>query len=428
MKIKNMIISLIVLICMMISLAGCGILRNTPKTYEEQAAEYYEKELGLSKADAEDLAGALWSEEPTEKADKKDKETNDFCLYPVLPEIEKSNITDEIVQVNDVLINLDGSKTLDDVMNILKSSQEGSKMVFYRETDSGKTEYQEDGLLDADGLIAVNVYCCANPESCDMRGEQLCRFTAKNFTENTVEYKDAIVYDLRVGDVPYSFNIFYAGNINAGIHQGSEKAIQSEYYGQNATMDQLTYDTILPYLNEQGFSNPEYDEKEHKYQIEYLSDLGNGFYKKSIISFKYNQDTRKCTYSNWVETHSGEVQYKNIKSLDEITNDEVDKWIAEANEKMQERYDNASSIELVGAYINDAWSSFKIGFLYQIMDDVHDPWYCASTVEGIWRCYDGSLDYRISVENWEDTSVDDYLNFKIYEGEEALIPIEDLYK
>jgi len=113
---KRMFVSGIAL-CLALSVAGCG-----KGSEEQQAANYYQNELGLDKEEAEDLAHELYGKDEEEpSATEAPKET----VVEPLPELVNSEWFDYKVQVYDMVFNnnfYDGCMTEEEIRKIVEGS------------------------------------------------------------------------------------------------------------------------------------------------------------------------------------------------------------------------------------------------------------------------------------------------------------------
>lgn len=112
---KRKLVSGILALCLALSAAGCG-----KDSQEQQAANYYQQELGLDKEDAEDLAHDFYGKEDEEKPSVTEapKET----VVEPLPELVNSQWYEEKVQVYDMVFANDMSMTEEDIRKIVAGS------------------------------------------------------------------------------------------------------------------------------------------------------------------------------------------------------------------------------------------------------------------------------------------------------------------
>lgn len=89
----------------MASLIACG------KSERDQAAEYYQDELGFSEEEAEELADAFYGDESVQTGnsqdagseEEEDTSTVEFERYPADPSWGNYSISDKVIQVDDVM-------------------------------------------------------------------------------------------------------------------------------------------------------------------------------------------------------------------------------------------------------------------------------------------------------------------------------------
>ena len=95
-------------LCLALSVTGCG--KNSK---EQQAAKYYQNELGLDKEDAEELARELYGEDDEEQ--NVNEEGSEGTVVEPLPEIVNSEWYDCKVQIYDMVFSDDMYLTDEDI-------------------------------------------------------------------------------------------------------------------------------------------------------------------------------------------------------------------------------------------------------------------------------------------------------------------------
>lgn len=111
---KRKFVCVIFALCLALSVIGCG------NSKEQQAANYYQNELGLDKEDAEELAKELYGEDE-EDTDVVEEETEEIAVDP-LPELVNSKWYEQKVQIYDMVFSNDMSMTEEDVRKIVEGS------------------------------------------------------------------------------------------------------------------------------------------------------------------------------------------------------------------------------------------------------------------------------------------------------------------
>lgn len=100
-------------LCLALAVTGCG-----KSSEEKQAANYYQKELGLDKEEAEELAHELYGEDELSVTEEQPEET----VVEPLPELVNSEWYNEKVQIYDMVFSNDWSMTEEDVRKIVEGS------------------------------------------------------------------------------------------------------------------------------------------------------------------------------------------------------------------------------------------------------------------------------------------------------------------
>lgn len=203
--------------CLALVLAGCG-----KGSEEQQAANYYQNELGMDKEDAEDLAHELYGKDEDEPSITEEG-TGEIVVEP-LPELLNSEWYEEKVQIYDMVFSNNLYMTEEDVRRIVGGSAYEVELTEGFDSDGnvvlkdlmvdGKRTAQlwannrgslaEYGLLDDGAYYSVgygdvymedNWYDKSNTEFADLetRDDVLAYLAANGFVE--VEEKQAVYYE-----------------------------------------------------------------------------------------------------------------------------------------------------------------------------------------------------------------------------------------
>ena len=397
---RKIYLNLLIVSCVL-GLIGCG------KSEEEQAAEYYEEQLGMSSEEAEELANSFYGEE--EETEEKEVE---FTLYEASDVIQNSNIADGLVQINEVVLKEDGSMTLDKAIEALQKSKEGENFTFVIDNNF----YQSDGLVDVGGSKTVTVYRLTQEEY-EQEGREshyeLCRIIAYNPTNEMTENGKLLVVNIEGPlsndiETPFACNVFYSGNINMGQYRYSG----STYAGQNVNTEKLTYDNILEYLENQGFSNPIEEDITtdiRGYKIKYVTKLTDDYYVEHDISFAYSMETREITNVGKYAMICNADAFYMIDSFSQLTDEEMqllmtnaealfvdsqfyeENWATDYYEKIDFSYTNK---ELYGCCINRIpFGGQYTYFIYKLTYPDMTEKFVAFRYEGIKKQYNGTLQY-----------------------------------
>lgn len=410
---------------LLMAVSGCG-----QKSKAEQAAEYYQEEFGMTKEEAEQLANefddaGLYDLEETgnqkSESQKSDQQENTFKLFDVMPEIENSKIGDGIVQVNDVLLHDDGTMTLGEAIDKLKNSEDGNKL-FYGCMGEEK-EFAFDGLVDPRGSESLIVYY--GDDYSDYTAE-LCSISVFNPSENMVEAKDAYVVKV-IGtaynkiEAPYAMNIFFAGNLNLGLYEDQLK--ESEYYGKNATLPRLTYDTVEEFLNNQNADEVTYSESEHRYTAICNEEMASGDYLQYKLMLEYDKQTKECRilFPLVFLIYRADDVFHYYKTIDEISADETHEVVQIAKEMVESEYDEKVTLKVLGAVDNLGRSDF----FFEVTKENGEVEYRACEADSIQKLYNGSMNMNASVSRSSGTDLNEYIIDETYDVHsiEDLVPI-----
>lgn len=103
-----------VALCLAFILTGCG------NSKEQQAANYYQKELGLDKEEAEELAREVYGNEEDD-TDMSDRQMEEIVIEP-LPELVNSEWYEQKIQVYDMVFSNDWYMTEEDIRKAVENS------------------------------------------------------------------------------------------------------------------------------------------------------------------------------------------------------------------------------------------------------------------------------------------------------------------
>lgn len=137
---------------------------------------------------------------------KIEEEKTDFKLVEVSEEVKNSKLTDEIVQVGNVVLPNDMSLTVQDVMDLLSADQGPVKI--------HPNQYAVDGLYTSSTGEWLGIYPDEEGSEKNSLNEicELYVFEEPDDPKRVVEHK---VLDIHGPGFPGSMNVFYPGNICA---------------------------------------------------------------------------------------------------------------------------------------------------------------------------------------------------------------------
>ncbi|MGN0316990.1 MAG: hypothetical protein ACI4E1_03535 [Lachnospira sp.] len=288
MKRKILIVSL-ALVCFM--MVGCG--------KKDELADYYENELGIDREDAEELADEFAEMNYDEEDYTYEEEASSpITLVSPSDEIVNSKITDMLVQVNNVVIPLDGTMTMQACFDALQADF-GNTLSLDKNTLSIEKGKILEGLVDPKNLDYANVI--------DENENVICCLRYYNATNQTAKVSDCLVVD--VNDPGryeiYSLNFFYSGNICAGTSFNVYDDIREleEYKQRLEEYPLLTYDTVPAYLETQDYPNVVFEKnsyyvgyKAYYYETNPICQVeGKDIYKKVEMLFAISEETSECT-------------------------------------------------------------------------------------------------------------------------------------
>lgn len=196
---KRRVATLMMMILILMSLAGCG------KSEEEKAVDSLQ-EFGLDEQEAQEIMDAIADEPETEE-----KQESSIELVEPKEEIVNSKFGDPIIQIENTIINLDGTETVEDVINKL------SEDPCFDSVSIWGADYAMDTRTNPISNLGNNFYKFYLAYERDGKKGTICTLYAINCTENVQELKDCSVVLMESDLGEESLNIFYGGNICAGI-------------------------------------------------------------------------------------------------------------------------------------------------------------------------------------------------------------------
>ena len=205
-------------LCLALSVTGCG--KNSK---EQQAANYYQNELGLDKEDAEELARELYGEDDEEQ--NVNEEGSEGTVVEPLPELVNSEWFEEKVQIYDMIFSNNMYMTEADI----RAAAAGSAY---------NVELSED--FDSDGSVVLrNIY---------VDGELVAQVWKQ--TRDSLNYGNCVKYGL-IDDGEYYI-----------INYGPEGYMENNWYDKGNTefVDLGTRDDVLSYLAENDFAEVEQEQ------------------------------------------------------------------------------------------------------------------------------------------------------------------------
>lgn len=208
---KRKFVCAIFALCLALYVTGCG------NSKEQQAANYYENELGLDKEDAEELAQELYGEDE-EDTDVVEEEPEGIVVYP-LPELVNSEWYEQKVQIYDMVFSDDMYLTDEDIRATVVGSAYDVELMEDFDSDGNVVP----SYLIIDEITAVQFWA-------DTRGR-----------DQWEEVNDMVKYGL-LEDGTY----FWVGYGDAYGDNWYDKS-KTEF------VDIGTRDGVLAYLTENGF-------------------------------------------------------------------------------------------------------------------------------------------------------------------------------
>lgn len=201
----------IVALCLVLSVAGCG------KTSEEkQAANYYQKELGLDKDEAEELAHEIYGKDKDEEKPSATEAPEETVIEP-LTEIVNSEWWERKVQILDMVFTKDEYLTEEVIRKTVAGSAYNVEI---------KEKFDSRGEICIDGIM--------------LDGKQIFWFFKSSRPSDLVS---SGLYE--AGDY-YYFNLNYHPDDN-------DKTIYTKAFMDIEALDFKTRDDVLAYLAENGF-------------------------------------------------------------------------------------------------------------------------------------------------------------------------------
>lgn len=213
-----------IVFCLALSMAGCG--KNSE---EQQAANYYQNELGLDKEEAEELAHELYGndDEDTDIADGSnlsDGQMGGIVVEP-LPELLNSEWYDFKVQIYDMVFDNYSDMTEEDIRKIVEGS------AYNVELTEG---FDSEGNISLSS-IEIDGNCVAILQKC-----------SKDFNR-LVGSRATWVWG------PELFNNEYYYEFSYGTFSTENTWYDKESIESIEFMDLKTRDGVLAYLAENGF-------------------------------------------------------------------------------------------------------------------------------------------------------------------------------
>lgn len=221
-----------IVICLALSVAGCG--KNSE---EQQAANYYQNELGLDKEEAEELAHELYGNDDEDT--DIEEESGETVVEP-LPELLESEWYEMKVQVYDMIFSNDMFMTAEDVRRIVEASEYEVEIV--------------EGF-DSDGNVVI--------DSIKMDGQSIVDFNVqtRGFASRG-ETNDMVAYGM-LEEGEFYMVVFYA---------------QDYGYDKESTefADLATRDDVLAYLSANGIAEASeeqalYEDSASKYSGHFIN-------------------------------------------------------------------------------------------------------------------------------------------------------------
>lgn len=169
------------------------------------------KEVGKSDQITEDQSAndEEIGEESNDEKSSGESKTSSFELVEPTEEIKNSKVTDEIVQIGNVVLPNDLSLTVGQAMELLQKDGE----VVLKEED----ENESVGPLRTEKIVLIrplNDNPDRNPES-----YWLCGLDIYNDSEESKSIKDCLILNIyHTLELPHNLNFFYAGGVN-GVEQ-----------------------------------------------------------------------------------------------------------------------------------------------------------------------------------------------------------------
>lgn len=392
------------------SLTGCG------KSRMEKVTEFLQRDLEISREEAEDIA-ELFEEEDfeEEKSDKKEKKSkkeeknSQYDLVEVSDEIVNSTIMDSIIQIYDAVIPIDGSMTLGEVRQAIDD-------VTGFDVKLGSNQ-SEDSLVEA-GLSGVSFE--------DEDGEPICYFTCVNPTNAPMKLVDCPVISFSAGHGIHSLNTFYPGNICDGTNSYPflQNTESPEYLERLKTYPTLKYEEIQAFLEAQGaedvtFYNGTFSFEYLTKKPEYEED-GEAMYPSVTVKLSVDMSTAKCVSvyfdKSWYPADSHWLSY-NVETLGELTDEQLDKLENDMQEARKEQIDEP--IRLYGSIYEEG----SMSGLHIISQTQSGQFLCDDV--SVYMTYDGNIDHgtiqEYSFFSPETYSSIDELMEKEYIDQDAII-------
>ena len=238
------VIAILLTITSVIGLVGCGKAEPQKEVSEQ---EYYKKQVAETMQESEEIEETKSIKpEGEERTNLEDIITGDEVkLVEALPEIKESKVSDQIVQVYNAILPIDGSITVGKMMELL--------------TEGYGSELTISELYTPDGLATPGMYNGSSVDIFNDKNEAICQFSYYNAANVDVALEDCVVTAIYPEtENEHALNFFYAGNMCAGIFEYNVKEYCPQAYAKRAIdYPELDIDSIHEYLEEKGFSRVE---------------------------------------------------------------------------------------------------------------------------------------------------------------------------
>ena len=375
---KKVVAAILATVLSLSAFTACG------KSETEKLADQLQKDYGMSEEEAQfaaevaqELAGDSDGSE-----DPKEEESISIKLAEPKSEIVNSDLNDLIVQVEDNIIPTDGSMTVKEVLDTLKSSYDFD---FKALIDMGRED------LTGDSLISGN-YFSSYVRVEDPEGDTILDmwYLIENTDKPSVIY-DQKVCGIEVGDACgiYALNVFYPGNICPAIYNIRDKYKETEEYkGRLSQYPLIKYAELESFVQSKGvpyefakggtevtattiWEKPvKHDDEDYYVQVEYRFAVNES---AGAVDNIFLNNTGK----------RGTDTLKTITDPKDLPEEEFNSIKEELAQKVVENfYTKGTSAEAVGYVSRDGF------FCMVFKTDLDEYMICSSTQ--ISKCYDGT--------------------------------------
>ena len=410
---KKCLYALLITITILLVVTGCG------KTRQEKVSEEYQKEYGLSKEEADELAefedmmyqeALADAEKDAERAEKKEESEDAFKLYEASDEIKESTVNDAIVQIRNVVVKTDGSLTVKELYDAL--NKDGSVTI-----KKGGDEVTDSSLANS------GVHSCYIVDEFDYG---LCDLDFVNETEAPANIMDCKV--INVTAPQYSDNVlnfFYPGNICAGIYSDNDSVKETEWYEKRISEYlPMTYQDATDILTQKGAENVKFYIEEYSFYVYmnepiYVEEGKKPIWK--VINYRYHVDMNTASVdriSVSVEYDKADMANENIEDFSVIKNNGlIDMLRTECIDRMLllSKFDRTlkESIDILGYYNEkDAFSN-----PYKVICITDEGYYQALTFS-MSKHFDGSYEFWVSPNSDTYSSLEELFAEREYNMEE----------